>query len=377
MIISQQYDLILGWRSALLLVFFIHLLVAATILLMRKVDRQSDSIFAAFLIVIAFDLVPQIIGFMGFYDAFRWLTFAPFSNTLLIGPLLYLYIHALTQGSVHRNLWFLLTPGLVYFCYEFYWFLQPLQAKYAWSSGPIHKIMYTGETFISLALCVFAIVRSWLIIRHYRLWLQRYSSNRADFDARWFPFYMIAFSIPIAAWVALEIIRYVSNGLNYFEAYPFYLIFASAAYAMAMGAIMQSKSYFPKMHAAGPENVTPDLADDGPASASIIPVEAIRRTIIDQQLHLEPRLSLSDVARAMASNESYISKAINQGTNKNFNRLINEIRINSAKTRLLESQEDILTLALACGFNSKATFNRVFREITEMTPTQFRNENTH
>jgi AraC-like DNA-binding protein len=60
--------------------------------------------------------------------------------------------------------------------------------------------------------------------------------------------------------------------------------------------------------------------------------------------------------------------------NKSFNEFINEYRIEEVKKRLLEKGNEHLTiagLALECGFNSQATFQRSFKNATGVSPKEY------
>ena len=63
--------------------------------------------------------------------------------------------------------------------------------------------------------------------------------------------------------------------------------------------------------------------------------------------------------------------------NKNFYDLINGYRVDEAK-RLLVNPENknytILSVGFEAGFNSKTTFNTVFKKFTGLTPTDFREQ---
>nr|WP_262921307.1 helix-turn-helix domain-containing protein [Maribellus maritimus] len=69
-----------------------------------------------------------------------------------------------------------------------------------------------------------------------------------------------------------------------------------------------------------------------------------------------------------------LSQVINRSQNKNFYKLMNEYRIREVKEKL-ENKEyknlTVLGIAFECGFNSKTTFNRIFKEETGMTPTNY------
>ena len=60
---------------------------------------------------------------------------------------------------------------------------------------------------------------------------------------------------------------------------------------------------------------------------------------------------------------------------RNFNDYINQLRINEAARRLLaEPETPILNIALDIGYRSLSSFNRAFKDITKLTPSDFRRE---
>ncbi len=90
--------------------------------------------------------------------------------------------------------------------------------------------------------------------------------------------------------------------------------------------------------------------------------------------YTDPELSLDKLASMINTNKSYLSSMINQVTNKNFYHFINEYRVkhliqlfNEEKT----SDFTIISLAYESGFNSKSTFQAVFKKETGKTPSQF------
>ena len=102
-------------------------------------------------------------------------------------------------------------------------------------------------------------------------------------------------------------------------------------------------------------------------------------TVIEQKkLYRNPELSLSDLSKSVDISERVISIAINQELGKNFFQFINEYRIGEVKERLKDPNNDhlkILSLAFDAGFNSKASFNRVFKSYTGQTPKDYKSEN--
>ena len=70
-----------------------------------------------------------------------------------------------------------------------------------------------------------------------------------------------------------------------------------------------------------------------------------------------------------------VSQAINEGLKRNFYDLINGYRVEEAKQLLVDSKNmnfTILSIGFEAGFNSKTTFNTVFKKFTGSTPTEYR-----
>jgi len=94
------------------------------------------------------------------------------------------------------------------------------------------------------------------------------------------------------------------------------------------------------------------------------------------KLFLDPELTLSDLADKLAMKSTALSNFINNNLGKNFNDFVNEYRVEEVKSLMASSTTDpqvtVMELAYDAGFNSKASFNRIFKQFTQMTPTQFK-----
>jgi len=95
-----------------------------------------------------------------------------------------------------------------------------------------------------------------------------------------------------------------------------------------------------------------------------------------ERLFLKPGLKLSDLALAMGKKPYIVSQVIKQGLATNFYELVNQLRVEEAKQRLASQDENkILAIAMDCGFNSKSTFNDIFRRTVGMTPSEYKRSN--
>ncbi len=93
-----------------------------------------------------------------------------------------------------------------------------------------------------------------------------------------------------------------------------------------------------------------------------------------QRPYLEPALTLNKLAEQVELSANQLSQVINTQTGGNFHDYINRFRIAEIKQALTESDEQVIVLAYTHGFNSKSTFNDVFKRFTGVTPTQYRKQ---
>jgi AraC-like DNA-binding protein len=103
----------------------------------------------------------------------------------------------------------------------------------------------------------------------------------------------------------------------------------------------------------------------------------IETFLSNEHLYREMGLSRPDLASKLGVAESRLSHIINRHFGCNFNILINRRRVQEAQDRLLkEPGTQITVIAFEVGFNSIATFNRVFKEIAGVSPSEWRNNPT-
>lgn len=91
--------------------------------------------------------------------------------------------------------------------------------------------------------------------------------------------------------------------------------------------------------------------------------------------YLDSEMSMPKLAKLLDMSKEELSQVINKELFLNFNAFMNKYRINEAKRKLRDPKENqfvILKIAHDVGFNSKSTFNSVFKQMTGMSPTQYR-----
>lgn len=95
--------------------------------------------------------------------------------------------------------------------------------------------------------------------------------------------------------------------------------------------------------------------------------------LMTEQPYLDPEYSLRRFSEQLNTNTVYASRMVNLIFNKSFTDLINEFRVEEAKSRLRsENEEKMMAVALESGFSNKQTFARVFKKHTGLTPSEYR-----
>lgn len=367
-----------AWSTTLGLGALFGLAVAGLLLGTRE-NRVANRLLAALIAVVVLLLVPYVIGFAGFYDAYPWLSFAPFGWALAIGPLLYLHVHQQCRGRLPARPWRHGIPVGIKLVYSSLIFVQPLAFKNDWNARVHEPYVDPAETvlvFVSIGLYLRA---AWRVHRDYQRWLADHLSNREEFRLSAQRNVLIAFAMLLVVWLPFEAVSYAAD-FNYFDRYPLYLVMAALVCALGLEGWRQAALRFPlPADAAGP-GAPPHRAASEPEPGprrehdwAALGAQWQARTA-EAGWWRDPELSLEKLARQLGTNTAYLSRAFNEGLGLSFNEAINRLRVEAVRRELADpaNPRELLDLAFAAGFSSKSSFNRVFKALTGETPSQFR-----
>lgn len=123
------------------------------------------------------------------------------------------------------------------------------------------------------------------------------------------------------------------------------------------------------------------VKEQGKAKKTVLP-EVKVNSLLDNLLsymenekpYLTAKLNISDVSMKLDCTEIELSQLLNNHLNVNFSNFINTYRVNEIKHRLNQdnlSKYTLKALSEQCGFSSKTTFYRVFKNVTGMTPLEY------
>ena len=104
-------------------------------------------------------------------------------------------------------------------------------------------------------------------------------------------------------------------------------------------------------------------------------LRSLQSTMETDHLFANPELSLHLLSRHIGIPEKTISAVLNQHIGKSFTDYVNGYRVDAIKQKLHDPQlkrYTIVAVAMQCGFNSKASFQRVFKQHVGVSPNEFR-----
>jgi AraC-like DNA-binding protein len=88
--------------------------------------------------------------------------------------------------------------------------------------------------------------------------------------------------------------------------------------------------------------------------------------------NLDREISRDDVARHAGISPSHFSHLLKERTGRTFTELLRQVRVDLACQLLRDPERGLAEIAHICGFCDQSYFTRVFQDIKQMTPRQFR-----
>ena len=256
-------------------------------------------------------------------------------------------------------------------------FFLPESVKIQMDATEGFKTLPTYTLFLMMILISPPSYYIWslILLKRYTHLIKNYFSKIENIDLRWL-------KVLIGSSLLLSLAINVTFFIDYFvQLAPFvYLQAASfifvSFYVLFLGffglkqEVLFSKASIEKL------NFHPELKKviEKPEEEFI---DRLLLTMKEKKPFLNPELTLSALSQEMNVRDEYLSGILNNYLNQNFFDFINQYRIEEFKTMCRDSKYGNLTLlalAFDCGFNSKATFNRVFKKNTLLTPREYKQQ---
>lgn len=360
-------------------------------------SKKADSKLLLSLVLIVFNVlcIRILILTTGLWET-RYIKFFPLPFELAIPPLLWLYICSLVNEDfkLTKDKLLHLIPFALSLGYSLLVYISALP-KTGEEKDIVANTFYFNEVKNAEDyLMIVSSVIYWILglrrILKYRHWVNTHVSNTDYPTYTWMrnvAFLIGVLIITLAAAILLDDVA--DLGARTFAHWQFFFIYLAALiyYLGFKGYLVADR---PALAFNTPQQTThtglhsfQDLAE------APIPVEKFSRVpeekafelakgiedvLIVQKLYLDSDLSLNKLASALNAAPANVSFVINTHFNKSFRQLINEFRVGEVKKRLADpaSRQYALTgIGFECGFNSEASFYRIFKSVTGMSPKEY------
>lgn len=119
-----------------------------------------------------------------------------------------------------------------------------------------------------------------------------------------------------------------------------------------------------------PQSSTPAKYQRSALSASDLQRIAakLQQAVQQDAVQRDEQINLLKLSAHIGVPAAYISQTLSQQLQSNFYDFINQARIEDAKQQLIHTDDSVLTIALAVGFNARSAFYKAFKQYTGLTP---------
>lgn len=329
-------------------------------------NKQSNRFLALLIFTIFLWLIDHFLRIADIYGQNANLYFLPIFYSFAFGPLIYFYVKSLINQLFifQRKDYLHFIPVL--FQAGLYIFLTTKDYDFKkWYWENIHqwityKIEFDG-TFISMLIYLILSIR---LLRNYQIYVVNNFSETSKIRLNWLKIILIILITLCVQWLVEIILR---DFFNLYFNYDYSIqILGIMALVLAIGGIRQAN--LSKM------NFEEEVVQKIQIQVNTRILEQIKKGMDIEKLFLNPTLTLAEFAKELKLNPKIVSQQINTGLSKSFNDFVNEYRVEEVKKRLNSPDLERLTIlgiAYDSGFNSKTTFNRIFKDFTGLAPRDF------
>lgn len=354
--------------------------ILAGILFFRRGDRQLANRFLSLTILI----VNAHLAYLMVLDTnsdnlFPFLLWIPYSFLAAIGPLIFLYTRSLTEADFSstkinpRDF----IPVAIEVGLQVIMIVQSILGDTLFYNTSLYFYV-TPLLYLWGAVSIFYYIRLSLgIINGHEGRVLKNFSNLKEVTLVWLRKLIIYYRLLWIVWVP-----FVALFLLFFRFQLLYLGVVLALYLLMLTLIyltlwigLESLGHGSLIYVKQNEGKTENKNFSKLTTAEIQDhIERIKRAMAIDKIYLNENLSLKEFALHLKADPNLISFILNNHLHKNFYDFVNNYRIEEVKNKLDDPAQKHLTLlgiGLESGFNSKTTFNRVFRQVTGVTPTEF------
>lgn len=347
----------------------------------KSENRKANKWLAFLLTFISLHLIEYAADITGITLQYPLFIAITYPLLFCMGPLYYIYCRYLLDKSYKTTLKSILhfLPSLIVVLLMMPFYSMPDQEKIKFISGvaegdtmkiPTGQLVFMG---VHVAQTVAYIFAAYKFIGKKETELKDFSSDAFIVKKLdWLKAFSLYFFIYLLLYLVVVVLLSFINSYQVQLDYVLLLLMAVSIYAIGYSAISNPEIFktIPEfdLHTNTTVNTSRNLNRFPELKEKLI------QYMDSKKPYLKTDLKISELAEAISVPAYQLSQLINDEFLVNFYDFINKYRVEEAKKLLLEDKRNykILSIAYEVGFNSKATFNRVFKKFTDLTPSEYK-----
>ncbi len=353
----------------------------------KREASTPDKILAVWMFVFGLHLFSYYLHYLGYWEVYPHLSGLHHPFPLLHGPFLYLYVLFSIRSDQRFNWqnYLHFAPASLFYIYMIpFLFFYSAEQKLMVNRGLVDDY----AVFIQFSLVAFIIsgisytTLSYRLLGKYRNLTEQNFAYRESIDLNWLRTFIWGLGL---TFIIVTVVILLDNGLGLDFGFNTDLIFfvLLITFILYLGySGIRHRNIFSDHPDIEHRIVEPRPASEYNRSGlKAEDADRIHKELLELlktgKPYLEPKLTLSMLADELDLSPNHLSQVINQYEKKNFFDFVNAYRIEEFKKRALDplnSNYSILAIALDSGFNSKSSFNQVFKKVTGKTPSRFMTE---
>jgi AraC-like DNA-binding protein len=357
------------------------------VLLYNKPQRSlADIILSVWFLVSVPHLLSSYIETSGLFVDFPHFIGASDSLAFLYGPFLFFYTTSLIseKPEFKKTYLFHLIPFLLNIFIYLPFYLKDGDQKMAAYPAQISTVPYLVEIGIAFKLVLLPtyVVLSWVFLKKHERNINNYFSSKKQKDLLW----LKNLTIGLGSFWLFVLLNFVLEDLvlkrpilkineTLISLVQAFAVVALGYFGFKQGSIfsqIQNKDESVSDKSIEQIKYQRSGLTEQDANRYLDKLLSFMRT---EKAYLDGELTIEDVSRSIEIPRHALTQIINQKLGKNFYQFVNTYRVKESKDRILDPKYEnltILAIGFDSGFNSKSTFNAIFKNATDMTPSEFR-----
>jgi len=353
-------------------------------------NRAANKWLAFLLTTISIHLFEYSANISGITLKYPFLIASSYPLLFCFGPLYFIYCHYLLDQNYKVSIKSILhfIPSLIVLLMMMPFYTMPASQKLSFiqNLAPAGTLIIPAEQLVFMAMHVAqTVIYFYAAYKFIAKKEQELKEVSSDVGVVRKISWLNGFSLYLAAYLILYfILVIILSFINSYQVqidYVMLLITSLSLYAIGYSALQSPEIFrsFPNLEHQPVQSGIP-IPQTEPKNGNRFPglKEKLLQFMETNKPYLKSDLKISELADSLSVPYHQLSQLINDEFLVNFYDFINKYRVEDAKKLLIEDSRNykILAIAYEVGFNSKATFNRVFKKFTDHTPSEFKEKFT-